>query len=90
MRRKGKLTKLNVRNLNKLLKQKKTQYKNFKKENKEKQFQLVQLMKNKKELEKILYECVAENSRLKKKRSYWCTKCRKLKMLLKMLPCSQE
>ena len=90
MRRKGKLTKLNVRNLNKWLKQKKTQYKNFKKENKEKQFQLVQLMKNKKELEKILYECVAENSRLKKKRSYWCTKCRKFKMLLKMLPCSQE
>ena len=42
-----------------------------------KQFQLVQLMENQKELEKILNECLVKNSRHKKKRSYWSTKCRK-------------
>ena len=35
-------------------------------------------MENQKELEKILIECLMENSRLKKKRSYWSTKSRKL------------
>ena len=35
-------------------------------------------MKNQKELEKILSECLTENSLLKKKRSYWSTMCRKL------------
>ena len=35
-------------------------------------------MKNQKELEKILSECLTENSLLKKKRSYWNTMCRKL------------
>ena len=34
-------------------------------------------MENKKELEIMLGEYLAENSRLKKKRSYWCNKCRK-------------
>ena len=57
--------------------EKKLKNENFKKENKEEQFQLVRLMENQKELEKILSECLVENSRLKKKRSYWNTKCRK-------------
>ena len=35
-------------------------------------------MEKQKELEKILRECLAENSSLKKKRSYESTKCRKL------------
>ena len=35
-------------------------------------------MKNQNEPENILSECLTENSRLKKKRSYWSTKCRKL------------
>ena len=35
-------------------------------------------MQNQKELEKILSECLTENSKLKKKSSYWNTKCRKL------------
>ena len=52
--------------------------KNFKIKNKEKQIQLLHLMENQKELEKIFSECLKENSRLKKKRSYWSTKCRKL------------
>ena len=35
-------------------------------------------MENQKGLENILSECLRENSRLKKKRSYRSTKCRKL------------
>ena len=35
-------------------------------------------MKHQKELEKILSECLTENSWPKKKRSYWSTMCRKL------------
>ena len=37
-------------------------------------------MENQKKHEKILSECFAENSRLKKKRSCWSTKCRKLEI----------
>ena len=35
-------------------------------------------MENQKEPQKILSEFWTENSRIKKKRSYWSTKCRKL------------
>ena len=35
-------------------------------------------MESEKELEKILSECFRKNSRLKRKRSYWSTTCRKL------------
>ena len=51
---------------------------NFQSENKEKQIQLAQLMENQKELEKTSSECWTENSRLKTKRSFRSTKCRKL------------
>ena len=60
------------------MEQKKNLSENFEKKNKEKQIQLAQLRKNQKELEKILSECLTENSLLKKKRSYWNTMCRKL------------
>ena len=36
-------------------------------------------MENQTEFDKILSECLAENNGLKKERSYWSTKCRKLK-----------
>lgn len=48
----------------------KTEKENFQKK-KEKPIHLVQLMENQKEFEKIISECLTENSRLKKKRAYW-------------------
>ena len=43
-----------------------------------KKIQLVQLMKNQKQLENLLSECLMESSRLKEKRSYGSTKCRRV------------
>ena len=36
-------------------------------------------MENQKELEKTSSECLTANNSLKKKKSYWSTKCKKLK-----------
>ena len=55
-----------------------------------KKIQFVQLMENPKKLEKMLRECFTENSRLKKKRSYWSTKYRKLETRQKMTSCPQR
>ena len=52
----------------------KTEKENFQKK-KEKPIHLVQLMENQKEFEKIISECLTENSRLKKKRAYWSIQC---------------
>lgn len=78
-----KLSKLNVRTL-KPMEWNWNQNENLKKGNKEKQLQFVQLMENQKELSKILSECLMENSRLKKKISYWSNKCRKFNVLKKI------
>lgn len=65
-----KLSKLYAKNFDRRMEWEKTEKENFQKK-KEKPIHLVQLMENQKEFEKIISECLTENSRLKKKRAYW-------------------